>query len=332
MRAARFLGEGRIELDERPAPRPARDEVRVRVHSCALCGSDRGQYRGGSAATPGHEISGTIVEVGAAVDGLSPGDAGVVYLVDFCGSCSACRVGSTNVCLARRRMYGFTADGGFAEELVVRAQCFLTVGELPLDGATALLDLFGTTLHALRRAALRPPESVAVLGCGPIGLGAVAVARALGAAEVYAVDVVAYRLALAARLGATPVSGRDGDAVAGVLACAPDGCDVVLEAAGLAATQRQAIELTAPGGRAVVLAHSQQPLELRPSADLIERERSLVGCEYFPLAAFEETHALVAAGRLDPAPLLTHRFPLERIGDAYELFLAGETGKVLVHP
>ena len=365
MLAARFLGGGRVAVEERPVPEPRPGEVLVRVGACALCGSDRAAFRDGSPVTPGHETAGEVAAVGQGVTGVGVGARGVVYLVDYCGSCAACRHGWTNVCLARRRMYGFDAPGGLAEYQAVAAHCFLPVDpRLPADLATTLLDLFGTTAHALRRVGLAvaggvrgtpegcpggsggvrgtpgcPAESggalvasLAVLGCGPVGLGALAVAGALGVPERYGVDLVDRRLAMAERLGAVPVDAGAGDPVAAVRARRPDGCDVVVEAAGRATTQRQAIELAGPGGRVAIVAHSAEPLELRTSADLIRREVSLVGAEYFPVAELAANAELVAAGRLDPTPLVTDRFPLVEVEQAYHAFWSGRTGKVVVTP
>jgi propanol-preferring alcohol dehydrogenase len=192
-----------------------------------------------------------------------------------------------------------------------------------LDVATALLDLLGTTHHAFKRAGHPSPATVGVIGCGPIGLGAIAVARARGIDEIYAVDVSDYRLRLAETLGARPVDGAAEDPVESVLARQPDGCDVVIEAAGLSTTQREAI---------VLVAHNRQPTEVWTLDDLIVRERSLVGSEYFPIGEFGDVQSLLTSNKVDPAPLLTHRFSLEEIDDAFQCFFSGQSGKVLVQP
>lgn len=333
MRAARFWGDGRISLEQRPVPRPAPDEVVVAVHSCALCGTDRGAYLRGTEVTPGHEVSGTIEAAGERVTDLAPGMRGVIYLVDFCERCYACRSGATNVCLQKRHTYGFTAPGGYAEYVVVRSRCFLPIDDaVSLDVATATLDLLGTTHHAFERAAHPSPATVGVIGCGPIGLGAIAVARARGIDEIYAVDVSGYRLRLAETLGARAVHGAAEDPLAYILAQQSDGCDIVIEAAGLSTTQRQAIAITAPGGRAVMVAHNRHSTEVKTLDDLIVRERSLVGSEYFPIGEFRDVQSLITSNTVDPTPLLTHRFSLEEIDDAFKCFFSGESGKVLVQP
>jgi threonine 3-dehydrogenase len=334
MRAARFHGGGRVSVVKVEIPTPGPRDVLLRVHANALCGSDRHAYDEGSEVIPGHEIAGTVVSRGDEVHDIAAGDRGVVYLVDYCGACRACTSASPNTCLSRRGMIGFTQDGGLAELVCVPAHCFLPVpAEMELDAATALLDLFGTTLHALRRAGRDVADAdVAVVGCGPIGIGAIAVARALGARSVHAFDLVPYRLRLAETLGAMVVDGRSSDPVQVIREQLPDGCAIVIEAAGRPETQRMALELAGPDGRVVFVAHTRAPLALQTSADLIQFERVVIGCEYFPLESFHETLDLVLAGRLDPGPLLTHRYSLDDVQAGYEAFFSGDTGKVLVLP
>jgi threonine 3-dehydrogenase len=332
MRAAAFAGGGRVEIRQVPVPQPGSGEVLVEVRACALCGTDRVGFESGSAVIPGHEIAGVVVRGGPDVD-LPERAAGVVYLVEFCGACASCRAGSTNMCLERTGMYGLSVAGGFAEYLVVRADCFLPIEpSLPFDRATSLLDLFGTTRHALLRSGVDVSESLAVIGCGPIGLGVIAVGFAIGVERIYASDVSNFRLKLAAELGAVTIDATQVDTVGAIRALEPDGCEVVVEAAGLALTQQQAIASAAPGGRVMIVAHSRDVLEVRTSTDLIQQEISLIGSEYFPIGEFEGTHALVASGRLDPGPLLTHDFALGDLQAACDEFFGGDTGKVVIHP
>jgi threonine 3-dehydrogenase len=230
-------------------------------------------------------------------------------------------------------MYGFTAPGGFAPFVAVRATCFLPVAtQVPLDAATSLLDLFGTTSHAFRLAQWPHMRSVLVIGCGPIGLGAITVARAEGASHVMGSDISRDRLELARTAGALPVDASAPESETMIRDVAPDGFDVVIEAAGRATTQRQALDRVAAGGIVVFIAHGVSPLEVHPSADLIAREITVIGAEYFRPDEFAENHERVRTGIWDPAPLITHEFPLERADEACELFFSGASGKVLVRP
>jgi threonine 3-dehydrogenase len=332
MRAARFVGNGRIEIGENPLPVPAPGDVLLRVHACALCGTDRHAFEAGSPVIPGHEIAGVVTSTGPQTDPSLLGRRGVVYLVDFCGRCPACVMGRMNMCSDKRRMFGLTADGGYADYAAVRADCFLPVDRgLPLDSATMLLDLLGTSGHAFRRAG-GAPRHVAVMGCGPIGMGAIVVARALGAEEVVAFDVSGYRLELARRLGAVVIDARGSDPVVAAHERRPAGFDIVIEAAGLTATQHQAVQLAGAGGRVVFVAHNPEPMELHASKDLIQHEKTLLGSEYFPLEEFADSLSLLESGKVDPDIMITHRFPLDDIQTAFDEFVAGRTGKVLIQP
>jgi propanol-preferring alcohol dehydrogenase len=307
--------------------------VLVRVHACALCGSDRGAWEKGSAVTPGHEVAGTVVGVGPGAQ-VAVGSRGAVFLVAYCGECAMCRAGSRGACVNKQGMLGFDRDGGFAEYVVAPARCLLRVDDrLDLDDAAMLLDATGTAMHALRRSGYLdvPPPAALVMGAGPVGLGVVLALRAAGVARVLAVDLARYRLEFARRLGAEAVPGGEGaaDAVRAVL---PEGPPLVVEASGSAAGQRQALDLLAPGGRMVVVGHSRRPLELWTSRDLIQQEKTLLGSEYFDPAEFEPNQRLVLEGRLSPRLLITHRMELSELEEAYRLFWGGETGKVLIYP
>jgi threonine dehydrogenase-like Zn-dependent dehydrogenase len=214
-------------------------------------------------------------------------------------------------------MYGFTADGGFADYVVVAAASFLPVpSQVTPEAATSLLDLFGTTAHALRRGQGDPPSTVMIVGCGPIGLGALAVAGARGIAHRSAVDIVPSRLELARRLGATTYDVSEEEGADHLLDRRGGTAELVIEAAGSRAARHLAMQLAAPGGTVVMVAHGDEPLDLGVSEELIAREISIVGSEYFRPDEFEENLAMVIDGRLDPTPLITHRFALDEASEA----------------
>jgi len=330
MRRAVFHGAGRVTIEEAPDPQPGFGELLVRVHACAMCGSDRGLWENGAATTPGHETAGVVEAVGPGAS-VPVGAFGAVFLVAYCGECRMCARGSRGACLHKEAMLGFNRDGGFAELVTVPERCFMSLDPtLELDDAVMLLDVVGTPMHALRRLDLGA-ESALVMGAGPVGLGAVLALRAVGAKQVLAVDVSQYRLDFAAQLGATPILGGDG-APAAVRAELPEGPVFVIEASGSPAGQRQALDLLAPGGTMVTLGHSRAPLEVWTSRDLIAEERTILGSEYFDNREFADNQRLILEGRLAPSQIVTHRLPLESIEEGYELFWSGRSGKVLLYP
>jgi threonine 3-dehydrogenase len=333
MRAVRFLGKGRIELRDVPVPEPERGELLLRVEASALCGSDRRAFETGSSVTPGHETAGSVVASGAGTS-VGEGTRGSVFLVAFCDRCQRCSSGSRGACLQKEGMLGFDRDGGFAEYQLVPERCFLPVDSaLTTDDAVMLLDMTGTPLHALRRAGAlaSPPPVAAVVGAGPVGLACVLALRACGVQAVLALDVVAFRLDFARRLGAQPIPAGEGAAervraaVAGLL-------PLVIEASGNPAGQRLAIDILGAGGTLVVLGHSPAPLEVWPTPDLIQQEKTVLGSEYFDTGEFVENQRLVLDGRLAPRRLVTHRLPLESIEEGYRAFWSGESGKVVIYP
>jgi threonine 3-dehydrogenase len=332
MARALFPGGGAIVLEEAPVPQPEPGELLLRVDACALCGSDRSLLETGSNATPGHETAGIVVARGAGTH-VAEGTLGAVFLVVFCGRCERCRAGSRGACLEKEAMLGFTRDGGFAQFEIVPERCFLPLDRrLGPDDAVMLLDMTGTPMHALRRAGLvaSPPDRAAVVGAGPVGLACVMALRALGVARVLALDVVPYRLDFAARLGAEPILANDGARER--IAASGGGLPAVVEASGNPQGQRLALDVVGPGGLLIVIGHSPAPLEVSSSRDLIAQEKTILGSEYFDPGEFEPNQELVVSGRHSPSRLITHRFPLAAIEDAYRLFWSGGTGKVLIYP
>lgn len=324
-----FRGAGEITFAEREVPEPGPGQLLLRVRANAVCGTDREQYFAGSDVIPGHESAGEVVACGAGTT-TRLGTAGVVYLMDFCGACRSCGLGHTNQCLAKRADMGFTADGGYgAYELVHETHFFPTPG-VPAVEATLLLDVMGTSSHAVFRArhARGDIESVAIAGAGPIGLGLAAMCRLLLGPDVPVLisDVTAYRLELAESLGAVAVRA---DSLADT-ARARGGVDVAFDSTGKQAARQGLLDaLTARRGVLVCVGHGEG-LSLDVSAQLIAPERSILGSEYFRYDELPANLALLREHRDYLGQILTHRYEVARIGEAFATFLAGGTGKVVV--
>lgn len=330
----KFLGGGRIGSHERPVPDPGAGELLLRVRANALCGTDRQQLRDGSAVTPGHETAGEVAVAGSGTS-TPLGTRGVVFLMDYCGECRACRAGATNQCIAKRADMGFTHDGGLGQfELVHETNFFATGPELRAVDATLLLDVMGTTSHALARAStVRPDiESVLVAGAGPVGLGMVAITRLLLGPDVPIVvtDVQPYRLDLAERLGAVPVDLRRhrlADALREI--GISGGADVAIDTAGREAARRTLLDALGSRGVLVCVGHGEG-LTMDISRDVIGRERTVMGSEYFRYDALAANLDLLRRNRAYLGQIITHRFGAGDVEEAYRVFLAGETGKVVI--
>ena len=209
----RFLGRGQISFVRKPVQEPGRGQLLIGVKANALCGSERGQFFDGSGVTPGHEAAGVVVDEGPGTR-MAVGTRGVIYLMDFCGECRSCALGFTNQCTNKLGDVGFNRDGGYGPYVLVSENVFFPTGEdVPLAEATMLLDVMGTTGHAIRRGLMLREDvrALAIAGAGPVGLGVLTMARILLGPEVSVVisDLSSYRLDLAGRLGGKTIDLRE---------------------------------------------------------------------------------------------------------------------------
>jgi propanol-preferring alcohol dehydrogenase len=326
--APRFHGGGAITFEERPVPEPGPGQLLVRVAANAICGTDRGQYLEGSAVTPGHEAAGVVAATAPGTT-LATGTRGVVFLMDYCGQCRSCRGGFTNVCLDKRADMGFSADGGYGPyELVHETNFFPVPDDVGLAEATMLLDVMGTSGHAIARARLVRPdiESVYIAGAGPIGLGMLVMCLLTLGTEVPVriSDVSPWRLEHARSFGAEAVDARDPDALRRM-----PSADVAFDSTGRQAARQAA--LTALGRRGVLMcAGHGEALQLSVSEDLIAPERAVLGSEYFAFRELPRNLELLRANRDLISRVITHTFDVADIAEAFAVFLSGQSGKVVV--
>jgi len=325
-----------LEVVDRPDPSPGPGEVVLDVAACGVCGSDHFLQAGGFDSTlpivPGHEAAGTVVATGDGVDGLPAGTHAAIYYLQHCGTCRWCRDGRPNLCRTVARM-GVDVDGAFATRVTVPARCVLPVDDdLDLAAVAVLTDAVGTGYHALTRVArVRPGERVAVLGIGGIGSNVVQLAAHLGA-HVTAVARRPAALDLARRLGADEVL-RSSPALHDELqeVTGGDGPDVVVQTAGSAAADRQAVEAVAPGGRVVLVGASAEAFELR-ATELIWREATLLGSRGFTPQDIRDVIDLYRRGAVTVDHLLTRRRPLEEVNEALADLQRGEVLRTIIEP
>lgn len=333
MRVPCFRGEGIIDFIEKPVPQPGPGQLLIQVKANALCGSERGQFFRGAPVTPGHEAAGIVVAAGPQTK-TAIGTPGVVFLMDFCGECRSCMLGLTNQCLQKRGDMGFNRDGGYGVYELINETIFLPVApDLPLTEATLLLDVMGTTAHALHRAQLVHPDigSVLVTGAGPIGLGVLAMTKVLFGMDfpVLITDVIPWRLALAEQLGGNSINLKEKSVAEGAQAYGLSRVDAALDTSGKEVARRAALDLLDKRGVLVCIGHGEG-LSLTVSPDLIATERAILGSEYF---CYNELPTSVEHLRTHLPYLrqiITHRFGVADIQQAFELFWQGETGKVVI--
>ncbi|CAL9313730.1 Zn-dependent alcohol dehydrogenase [Streptomyces sp. SudanB182_2057] len=349
MRAAVLHEIGREKLDvldDVEAVGFGPGKVRIRVRATGLCHSDLSAMNGvlpqPAPFVPGHEGAGEIVDVGDGVTHLKPGDRVLLCWLPACGSCPACRRGQTQLCLAgfmnagtpnfRRSggdVFGFAGTGTFAEEVVVDAGCAVPIPEdVPFDIA-ALIGCGVTTGlgAALNTADVTAGSSVAVIGCGGVGISVVQGARLKGAAEIVAVDPVASRRESALRFGATRAVAPEELADAKQRITGGEGFDYVFEVVGKSATARTAYETTRRGGTLVVVGAGALDDHLRLNMfELFFDEKRILPSLYGGgdvLRSYERAIALWRAGRVDLAGLITHRVPLTGINEALDQMRTG---------
>lgn len=323
MRAAVYTSfGGPIEVIEVDDPVPGSDDVVVEVLAVGLCRSD---YHGWRGTDPdivcphvgGHEFVGRVVAVGADVHRLSLGDRIVAPFVCGCGSCELCAIGHHQVC-RRQQQPGFTRWGAFAQYTTVPFADVnaVVVPEAVSDEAAALIGCRVSTAYrgVVERGRLRVGEVLCVVGCGGVGLAAVALGRAVGA-TVVAVDIAQPALEMAASLGADVVLGADVDAGASVHELC-GGAHVSVDCLGNVATAGTAMASLRPLGRHVQIGLFPSATAELPISRVIRDELEVLGVHGLSSSRFAEVFALIEAGRLDPAAMVTARLSLSELSDA----------------
>lgn len=334
------------ELEDIPVPEPGENEVLVRVHGASICGTDLHIYEWNEWAqgrirrlpmTFGHEVAGTVEAVGSEVHHVQPGAFVAAETHIACGVCSTCRSGRAHIC-RNLQILGVDTDGAFAEYVVVPGENAWIVGEGIHPDHASVMEPFGNAVHATfgtegGEDLLTNP--VAVIGCGPIGLFSVAIARALGAWKVIAIEPNDERRALAAKMGADLlVDPKSEDPVEVVLGATDGaGAEVVLEMSGNERAIDQGTRMLARGGRMSLLGLPDGPVTLDLNDQVIFKEARILGItgrEMF--RTWQQTTTLLSTGRVDISPVITHRLPLERFDEAFEIAASGHAAKVIVFP
>jgi 6-hydroxycyclohex-1-ene-1-carbonyl-CoA dehydrogenase len=328
-----------MRMEEVPTPEAGPGEAVVRVAACGVCHTDLHYLDHGTPTfkSPplvlGHEIAGTVAEVGPDVKAVAPGDRVLLPAVLSCGTCRMCRTGRENIC-ENGVMLGNHVDGGYAEYVAAPARdLFHLPEEIPLVEGSIIADAVTTPYHAVvNRGRVRPADEVVVVGCGGIGLNLVQVAAAVGG-RVTAVDVAEEKRRWALRLGAAEALDPD-DAERpdrAIRDAAGGGADVAFEAVGKASTQELALSSLRTGGRLVLVGYSPEKMALN-AGRVMFRELEVLGSLGCRPVDYPRAIELVRQGRIGVEELVTGRFGLEDIERALDALRAGEGVRSVVTP
>ncbi|HVQ59770.1 MAG TPA: alcohol dehydrogenase catalytic domain-containing protein [Solirubrobacterales bacterium] len=344
MRTVTFQAPGEVRIEEKPEPEVVvADDAVVRVDASGICGSDLHIYHGRvpveQGFTIGHEFVGTVIAAGDDVERVAVGDRVLGTFLTACGTCSSCLRGDYHRC-RNGRTFGHGShlgdlQGAQAEQLLV-PRANMTLRRVPeaMSDDVALFagDVMGTAYHAVDKAEMRSGDTVAVLGLGPVGLCAVQVAQAGGAAAVFAIDTVEERLQMAASFGATPVHLTEQDPKKEIRAATAGlGVDVVVDAVGNPEPLALAISLCRDvgvvSGIGAYAGKAEVPLGLAWLKGLDLR----LGVANV-IAHVDRVTALMEAGKLDPGPLVSAHMSLDDAAEAYEIYDRREALKIVLTP
>ena len=356
MKAAVLRAVGQpLEICDVTIAKPGPREVLIRTAAAGACHSDlhfmEGHYQYPLPAVLGHESAGVVEAVGSEVRSVKVGDHVITCLSAFCGHCDQCVTGHLSLCASPETKRGkgeqarLTLDGAptvqflnmssFAEQMLIHENaCVAVRKDMPLDRAAligcAVMTGYGAVVHS---AAVRPGESVAVIGVGGIGLSTIASAALAGAGRIIAIDREPSKEALARQFGATDFVLASDDTVAGVVELTKGGVHHAFECIGLAATATQAFLMIRRGGMATVIGMIPQgQMVSLPGAAFLEERKiqgSMMGSNRFPVDMPRIVDAYMA-GKLDLDAMISRRLPLEQVNDAFAEMKTGKLARSVI--
>lgn len=335
MKAVHLVRIGQpLQMQEVPKPQIGERDVLARVKAAGICHSDA-HYRAGVSPirslplTLGHEVAGVVEEVGSQVSNVKVGDRVCLHYLVTCGDCYYCSAGNEQFCTSGA-MIGKHRHGGYAEYISMPSRNAVPLpDELSFEEGAVLMCSSATSFHALRKAEVKPGQTVAIFGIGGLGMSAIQLARVFGALDVYAVDVDEKKLEVAEGFGAVPVDARAGDPVEELRRLTGGkGVDVALELVGLPLTMRQAVRSLAIFGRAVIAGITDQTFEIASYKDLLLKEAQVLGASDHLAQELPLLLEIVRRRMLDLSPVITATIPLdaEAINQVLDRLERGKAG------
>jgi len=326
---------------EVPIPKFGDGDVLVKVKVAGICGTDLHIYdwdpwaqgRIKPPLVPGHEFCGNVVAVGKDVRTVKEGDFVSAEMHVACGKCYQCRRGQAHIC-QNIKIIGIDSDGAFAEYVVIPETNIWKIDpEIPADYA-AILDPLGNAVYTVCSGEIIG-QTIAIIGCGPIGLFAIAVARAVGASTIFAIEINEHRRGLARAMKADHVLDPKSQDVKKIILEATDGvgADVIAEMSGNANAIRMGFDVLRMGGRASSLGTPTEPVKLNLADDIIFKGATVLGIHGRRMyETWYQMTALLKHNRLDLGPAITDRLSMKDFDKGMELLKTGQASKVLLYP
>lgn len=327
MKGAVFRAPGNFELEELPDPQVKTTEILIQVKACGICGTDEHIINGTAPASPpvvlGHEYAGVVTAVGKGTKKFKIGDRVAVDPNITCGKCEYCLAGKPNLCRNLKAL-GVNINGGFAEFSVLpAAQAYKLSASVSFEEAV-LVEPLACCVHGIELIEIKRGETVFILGGGTIGLLMLQLTRLAGAGRIIVSEPVSFKRRLAKKLGADQVVDPAKDNLPLRLA------EVAIECAGAPMTVKQSFELVKHGGRILLfgLVSSQAEVSIRP-AEIVKRELTVKGSVLNPYTHHRALE-LISKKQVKVLPLITNRFPLTKIKEAFRTHKDKSVVKVLI--
>ncbi len=348
MKAAFFQGPNKdplFKIEDVEIPKPNPSEVLVKNHASALCGTDlhiidgsllrnvRGEWLAYKdlPIVIGHEAAGIVEEMGSNVKRFKKGDRVFTAPNIFCGYCTHCIRGNTNLC-NNRKVIGLHYAGFHSEYFICDEKSLYKLPEsVDFDVGCLIGDTLGTAYHAINKVHVQPGDVISIWGLGPIGMAVAQMAKISGASKVIAIDVMPGRIKLAKELGMDHyIHSDEADALIKELTM-NEGVDVSIEVTGIDAVLESAFNTTRKGGKILVVGMHSKRFNLHTLA-LSYREITMIGTFSHAFSESEHVINLINSNKINLKNLISHKFPLEEINEAYRLFIAKKTNKVILNP
>ena len=330
-----------VEIREVPFPTIGLADVLVKVEVASICGTDLHIYNWDPWAegritpplVPGHEFCGHVAAVGKEVTSVKEGDFVSAEMHVACGKCLQCRTGQGHIC-QNVKIIGIDRDGAFADYVAIPESNIWKLDPAIPHEYASILDPLGNAMHTALSGDLAA-KTVAITGCGPIGLFAISVARACGAAQVFAIEINQYRRNIARQMNADLVLDPATQDVRVIVRDHTDGygVDVLLEMAGHQDAIKLGFDILRTGGRVSLLGIPSRPIELDLARDIIFKGATVLGINGRKMfETWYQMTALLKSGRLDLHPVITDRLPMKDFSKAMARLKTGEASKILVYP